>query len=105
MAKYNDSSTVPIDMSTATTATLVTGVAGKKIRVLGMALFAGGASDVTLKDNTTALHGKYGLAANGGLVDNGNRDCPVFVLTAGNDLKITSSAAVQVSGRVTYDLV
>jgi hypothetical protein len=99
---YEVPSYASIDVATAATSTLVAAATGKRVKVIGFWLIAGGTTTVTFKDDTTALHGGIPLTAQAGLVVMGNRDTAAFVTTAGNALKFTNGSAQQVSGVVIY---
>lgn len=99
----------PINISTATTTQLVAAVAGKAIYVTAWDVIAAGTGNITLEYGTgsncgagaTPLTGAYGLAAQFGIAK-GNGLGPVLVVPAGNALCALTSAAVQMSGSVSY---
>lgn len=98
---------VPINISTAATTTLVAGSAGKTIQVTHWDVVAGGTGNFQLEygaggcTGLTAITGPYNLAAQAGL-SVGNGAASVLTLPAGKDLCAVTSAAVQYSGSVTY---
>ena len=100
---------VPINISTATTTQLVAAIAGKAIYVTAWDVIAAGTGSITLEygtgsscgAGTTPLTGAYGLAAQFGIAK-GNGLGPVLVVPAGNALCALTSAAVQMSGSVSY---
>lgn len=100
---------VPINISTATTTRLVTGITGKSIYVTQWNAIAGGTGNITLEygtgttcgTGTTTLTGAYPLIANVGLVV-GIGNGAVLVLPAGTSLCALTSAAVQISGSLAY---
>jgi hypothetical protein len=102
-------SSAPINISTATTTQLVALVSGKKIYVSGWDVVAGGTGNFQLEygtgtncgTGTTALTGAYNLTAQSGL-SRGAGVGVVFVVPAGNALCAVTSAAVQMSGSVSY---
>lgn len=100
---------VPINISTATTTRLVTGISGKSIYVTQWNAIGGGTGNITLEygtgttcgTGTTTLTGAYPLIANVGLVV-GIGNGAVLVLPAGTSLCALTSAAVQISGSLAY---
>lgn len=103
------SATVAINVSTATTTQLVALSGSTQIYVTGLAVIAGGTGNITLVygtgsscgTGTTSLSGAIPLIANAGFTL-GSGLGPVVVVPAGQALCITTSAAVQMSGFVTY---
>lgn len=91
----------PINTAASGASPLVPGVAGKKIRVVGFHLIAAGAVNVSFRSAANAITGPYPLVANSGLAPNGG-GFGVFETVAGEALNINLSAAVQVSGALTY---
>lgn len=92
-----------IDFNTAATHSIITAVAGKKIKIANIMLTVAGETNLTFKTGTTAITGALdfggtdeprGMAHNFG-------DFPLATV-AGDAFQITSSGAVQVSGYVTY---
>jgi hypothetical protein len=104
------SSTV-INIASATTMQLVAGVSGRKIYVTAWDVIAGGSGTITLEygtqttspcdTGTTPLTGPYPLIAQAGLAKSSGLS-PVFVVPAGAQLCARTSAAVQMSGSVSY---
>lgn len=96
--------TAPINVATAGDATIVPAVAGKRIKVVGYVLVAGGSVSVTWKSNATPLSGPLSLAANGGV--SAHAAPPGFVLRTnrGEGLVLNLSGSVQVGGHITYYL-
>jgi fibronectin-binding autotransporter adhesin len=100
---------VPISVSTATTTQLVAAVTGKAIYVTAWDVIAAGTGSIMLEygtgancgTGTTALTGAYSLTAQVGIAK-GNGLGPVLVAPAGNALCTSTSAAVQMSGSVSY---
>ena len=97
----------PIDTSASGDTTLVTGIAGRCIKVMQYTIVAGGAVTVTFKSGSTALTGGMPFAQNGGAaVAHGpiDRGIPhgLFKTAPGADLKINLSDAVQVGGHMAY---
>ncbi len=98
-----------INVSTATTTQLVPLSSGKKIYVTSYDVVAGGTGNLTFEygagsncgTGTTALTGAYNLTAQSGIAK-GNGLGPVLVVPAGNALCVLTTAAVQMSGSVSY---
>lgn len=103
------SATVAVNVSTATTTQLVALSGSTQIYVTGLAVVAGGTGNITLVygtgsscgTGTTSLSGAIPLIANAGFTL-GSGLGAVLVVPAGQALCITTSAAVQMSGFVTY---
>lgn len=98
-----------ISVSTATTTQLVALSASAVIHVTSFDVIAGGSGNITFVygtgsscgTGTTSLTGAYPLTAQAGIAK-GNGLGPVLVVPAGNALCVTTSAAVQMSGSVSY---
>lgn len=103
------SSTVAVNISTATTTQIVALSGSTQIYVTGITIVAGGTGNVTIVygtgsacgTGTTSISGAMPLVANSGFAL-GSGLGPVIVLPAGRALCITTSAAVQVSGFITF---
>lgn len=103
------SASAPINVSTATTTQLVALSAGKLIHVTSYDVIAGGTGNITFEygtgtncgTGTTILTGAYNLAAQAGIAK-GNGLGDVLVVPSGNALCVLTSAAVQMSGSVSY---
>ena len=103
------SATVAVNISTATTTQIVALSGSTQIYVTGITIVAGGTGNVTIVygtgsacgTGTTSVSGAMPLVANSGF-SIGSGLGPVIVLPAGQALCITTSAAVQMSGFVTY---
>jgi len=93
-----------ISESTAATNELVAAVTGKKIVVLNYAIVATAAVGVNFESATTDISGVMQLGANGGIAHTDN-EFGLFETAAGAALAMTSDAAVQVSGYLTYVVV
>lgn len=101
--------TAAINVSTATTTQLVALSGTTKIYVTGLAVIAGGTGNITFVygtgsscgTGTTSLSGAIPLVANAGLTL-GSGLGAVLMVPAGQALCVTTSAAVQMSGFVTY---
>jgi len=100
---------VAINVSTATTTQLVALSGTTKIYVTSFDVIAGGTGNITFVygtgsncgTGTTSLTGAYNLTAQAGIAK-GNGVGAVLVVPAGNALCVTTSAAVQMSGSVSY---
>lgn len=100
---------VAINVSTATTTQLVALSGSTKIYVTSFDVISGGTGNITFVygtgsncgTGTTSLTGSYNLIAQAGIAK-GNGLGPVLVVPAGNALCVTTSAAVQMSGSVSY---
>lgn len=98
-----------INVSTATTTQLVALSGTTKIYVTSYDVIAGGTGNITFVygtgascgTGTTSLTGAYNLAAQAGIAK-GNGLGAVLIVPAGNALCVTTSAAVQMSGSVSY---
>lgn len=109
MGSQLTSGSVPINVNTATTTQLVALSGTKKIYVTSIGLIAGGTGNVTFVygtgsacgTGTTALTGAYPLVAQANLTM-GSGLGAVLVTPAGQALCVTTSAAVQMSGSVSY---
>ena len=105
------SASTVINIASATTMQLVAGVSGQKIYVTAWDVIAGGSGTITLEygtqttspcdTGTTPLTGPYPLIAQAGLAKSSGLS-PVFVVPAGAQLCARTSAAVQMSGSVSY---
>lgn len=100
---------VAINVSTATTTQLVALSGSTKIYVTSFDVIAGGTGNITFVygtgsncgTGTTSLTGAYNLTAQAGIAK-GNGVGAVLVVPAGNALCVTTSAAVQMSGSISY---
>jgi hypothetical protein len=100
-----------INVSTATTTQLVAISGTTKIYVTSFDVIAGGTGNITFEygtqttnpcdTGTTALTGPYNLTAQAGIAK-GDGVGAVLVVPAGNALCVLTSAAVQMSGSVSY---
>jgi hypothetical protein len=107
-----------INVSTATTTLLVTGVASRQVRITALHLIAAGADSVAIIEGTGATCGTgttgmaggttaasgYNLAANGGLAFGSGLGTIMQTLTAGDSVCVVTSAAVQISGGLQYTI-
>jgi hypothetical protein len=100
---------VAINISTATTTQLVALVSGKAIYVTGWDVISGGTGNITLEygtgtacaTGTQVLTGAYNLAAQAGISKGSGVGAMLFV-PAGDALCAVTSAAVQMSGSLSY---
>jgi len=101
--------TAKIDVATATTVEIVALTASQKIYVASLSIIAGGTGNikfvhgtgVNCATGTTDLTASYNLTAQVGLGLGGGLGA-VLIVPAGGALCVTTSAAVQMSGHVTY---
>jgi hypothetical protein len=104
-----DNSSVAINVSTATTTQLVALSGSTVIYVTSYDVIAGGTGNITFVygtgascgTGTTSLTGAYPLTAQAGIAK-GSGIGTILKVPAGNALCITTSAAVQMSGSVSY---
>jgi hypothetical protein len=100
---------VPINISTPTTTQLVALSSGKAIYVTSWDVIAAGTGNITLEyspvsncvTGATPLTGPYSLTAQAGIAK-GTGLAPVLVVPASNALCALTTAAVQMSGSVSY---
>lgn len=103
------SASVKIDVSTATTTQLVALSGSTRIYITHWDVIAGGTGNIKLVygtgascgSGTTDITGNYNLTAQAGISVGGGLG-PAIVVPAGQALCVTTSAAVQMSGVVTY---
>lgn len=93
--------TVVANPSTATTTSLVAAVAGKKYRVVSLAIVTTAANNVNLENGTTDITPVWPLGANGGIVLPYNEHgwCETSANAA---LQVTTSAATACGVLVQY---
>lgn len=104
-----DSASVPINISTATTTQLIPASGSTNIYVTSMDVIAGGTGNITFQSadtggacaNPVALTGAYPLTAQAGIAK-GSGIGAVWKLPAGKALCALTSQAVQMSGSVSY---
>lgn len=109
VAMIQASASAAISVSTATTTQLVALSSGQLIYVTSFDVIAGGTGNITFVygtgtncgTGTTSLTGAYNLTAQAGIAK-GSGIGPVLVVPSGNALCVTTSAAVQMSGSVSY---
>ena len=98
-----------INISTAVTTKLITGITSRWVYITSFNVIAGGTGNIQLVYGTgslcatgqVALTGAYNLTAQAGLVL-GSGIAPVLVVPTGNDVCAITSAAVQMSGSIAY---
>ena len=98
-----------INISTATTTKVITGIAGRWTYITSFNVIAGGSGNFQLVYGTgsncgtgqTNLTGAYNLTAQAGLVV-GSGIAPALVIPIANDVCVITSAAVQMSGSIAY---
>jgi hypothetical protein len=103
------STSVPINISTATTTQLVALQANQTIYITSWDVMAGGTGNFTLEygtgttcgTGTTTLTGAYPLIAQAG-VAKGDGLGPILIVPPGNALCALTSASVQYSGSLSY---
>lgn len=93
--------TVAINVSTATTTTLVAAVALQTINVYGMELYCNGTQSITMLDSVPTTLVPIQAIGPGGVIRD-LRFWPWFSTTKGAGLTMTTSAAVQCSGNLYY---
>lgn len=89
-----------IDAAGIATPTIVSGVAGKSIRVISIMFTVAGPTELEWRSNTTPITGSMKFADAGGLTHNGENG--IFWTAEGEDLILSISAAVSVDGVLTY---
>lgn len=107
-----------INISTATTTLLVTGVSGRQVRITAQHLVTAAANNVAwiegtgatcgtgtagMAGGTTAASG-YNFAANGGLTQGAGHGTVLSTVTTGDSVCLVTSAATQLSGGIQYTI-
>lgn len=82
--------------------TIVSGVASKKLRVLGYMLVLTAAGTVQFKSATTTIKGRLRAAADGGASYAGGVDAPAFETDTAEAIVFNNPAGVDVVGHLTY---
>jgi hypothetical protein len=107
-----------INVSTATTTLLVTGVSGRQVRISAMHMITAAANNVALIEGTGATCGTgsagmaggttaatgYNLAANGGIAFGSGLGTVMQTATTGDSVCVVTSANVQLSGGLQYSI-
>lgn len=92
-----------INMSTATTTSIITGVSGEYWQVIKAVFHSSGINQFTIKSNTTAICGPLDVVAQWRMIWADEGGIPwLRALATGDDLKITTTQAVQLSGLLVY---
>ena len=105
-----------VNVTTATTTALITGVSGRHVRICGMSLVTAAANNVALISGTGATCGTgttgmsggttaaagWNFAANGGLTQGSGLGVINQTNATGDSVCIVTSAATQLSGRIAY---
>jgi hypothetical protein len=96
---------VRLSIASIGTHTLVAGASGKRIAVYELMLYNVASQDLELKDGSNSLTGPLTSfpATSGMLLHNCGE--PHFILSPGEDLNLTTSAADQVSGFLLYRML
>lgn len=101
--KFDYSQLLTQSFSTNATATVVTAVATKRIKVYAVSLVAGAAATVNWRDGgSTAIEGAQSIAANGGYEQVIEPPAFLFATTAGNSLDLVVAGGGTAAGRVSY---
>jgi hypothetical protein len=84
--------------------TVIAGVAGKKLRIIGYQLTASAAGVVTLKDDAASpvTHAELNAGASVPIPFAGSVWCPAFDVAAGEGLVINTQAGQDVNGHIAY---
>jgi hypothetical protein len=107
-----------INISTATTTLIVTGVSGRQVRIGAFHMVTAAANNVAwiegtgatcgtgsagMAGGTTAASG-YNLAANGGIAEGSGLGTVLSTVTTGDSVCLVTSAATQLSGGLEYTI-
>lgn len=107
-----------VNVTTATTTLLITGVSGRHVRICGMSLVTAAANNVALISGTGATCGTgttgmnggtsaasgWNFAANSGLTQGNGLGTINSTNATGDSVCIVTSAATQLSGRIAYTI-
>lgn len=96
-------STNSAPIALAASGAVIAGVAGKRIRVFGVAVVALAATGIKFQSAANDITGILSFAANGGITWT-NGASPWFQCNIGEALNINMSVATTLGGVVTYDL-
>jgi len=94
--------TVSVSVAGSGNNTLVTGVAGHLYKVTSYALVANGTVGVKFISGSTDISGVMPLIVNSGVSATGSREDPLLETLPGDNLIINLSAAVAVTGHLSY---
>jgi hypothetical protein len=83
---------------------IVAANASNRIKVVSYCLIAAGAVNVKWQSAANDLTGAMPFAANGGAAPTGSDDAPLLQTNVNEALNLNLSAAVQVSGHISYYL-
>ena len=102
VSSYNDQlSVAKVTVSTATTVTPVAAATGQQVQVYKVVLTSTAAQTVDFQDNTTSFVAPFSLAAGVPFILPFDGQ-PWFTTTAGNALKVVTSAATQTTMLIYY---
>lgn len=93
---------VSINVTTPGPATLVSGVAGKKLRVVSYVVTPSVAMVIEFRSGASTVKGSVDLAANTPVPFPGKVNAPAFESDAGDYLAIAGSAAGTIRGHLAY---
>ncbi len=84
--------------------TVISGVAGKSIYVLGYAVGANAAGVITFQDTAASpvIYATFEFNDGGGASYAGSEGCPAFKVTKGEGLEVSNAAGVDTTGHLTY---
>lgn len=82
--------------------TVIPGVTGRRIRVLGYVLVVTLAGTIQIEDTGGAILASFPVAANGGVSYAGGIEAPAFQTDADRGLAIRNPAGVDTLGHITY---
>ena len=95
----------PIDISTATTTTIITAATDEFFEIRKLLLWASGVQGVTFLSQATTMCGKIDMVAQSRFIlDSADEILWLRSLAVGDDFRITTTAAIQLSGVVVYQL-
>ena len=108
----------PVNISTATTTLMVTGVSGRQVRICAINLLTAAANNVAIVEGTGATCGTgtagvnggttaasgWNFAANGGLAQGSGLGEIMTTATTGDSVCIITSAGTQLSGFIKYTI-
>ena len=96
----NNVLTAEIDISSATTTSVVAAVTGRKVKIYRIFIWSAGTNVVTLLSASTDLSGPITFSASGELSLSG--EVPVLCCALSEAFRITTSTTGQISGWVQY---
>jgi hypothetical protein len=96
---------IAIDINTITTTTIIATAADEYFNILKLFLHSSGTNGVTLQSQAANLAGKFDMVAQERFFLESADGVPLLRgITVGDDFKITTTAAVQLSGFAVYKL-